>query len=99
MLLGELVEVFIAAIGDEDGEVGAVGQLEGQDRLGMAGMQPLQLWQGPSLSSWRAGDIWASAGTACPGCGLAADQKVLCGGRDDGQPKPRMCKAIVGSRL
>ena len=43
MLLGELVEELIAAVGDEGGEVGAVCQLEGQDRRGMAGMQPLQL--------------------------------------------------------
>ena len=28
----------------------------------MAGIQPLQLWHGPSLPSWRAGDIWDSAG-------------------------------------
>ena len=30
--LGELIEVLIAAIGDECGEVGAVRQFEGQDR-------------------------------------------------------------------
>jgi hypothetical protein len=35
-------------------------------------MQPLQLWHCPSLSSWRAGDIWVSAGTACPGGGTLA---------------------------
>ena len=41
VLLGELVEVLIAAVGDRGGEVGAVGHLEFQDRRGMAGMQPL----------------------------------------------------------
>jgi hypothetical protein len=51
VLLGELVEELIAAVGDEGGEVGAVGQFEGQDRRGMAGMQPLQLWHGLSLSN------------------------------------------------
>jgi hypothetical protein len=45
----------------EGGEAGAVHHLEGQDRRGMAGMQPLQLRRGPSLSSWRAGAI-------CPTC-------------------------------
>jgi hypothetical protein len=64
VLLGEMVEELIAAVGDEGGEVGAVCQLEGQDRLGMAGMQPLQLWHSPSLLSWGAGDIWVSAGIA-----------------------------------
>jgi hypothetical protein len=41
VLLGELVEVLIAAVGDEGGEVRAVRQLECQDRRGMGGMQPL----------------------------------------------------------
>lgn len=54
MLPGELVEELIAAVGDEGGEVRAVCQLKGQDRRGMAGMQALQLWHGPSLPSWRA---------------------------------------------
>jgi hypothetical protein len=57
VLLGELVEELIAAVGDEGGKVGAVCQLEGQDRRGMTGMQPLQLWHGPSLSSCLAGGI------------------------------------------
>jgi len=39
--LGELVEEFVAAVGDEGGEVGAVGQLEGQDCGSMIGMQAL----------------------------------------------------------
>jgi drug/metabolite transporter (DMT)-like permease len=43
---GELVEEVIAAVGDEGGEVAAVGPLEGQDRLGVAGVQPLQLGHG-----------------------------------------------------
>src|SRR5271165_454753 len=64
VLLGELVKELIAAVGAEGGEVGAVCQLEGQDRPGMAGTQPLQLWHSPSLLSWGAGDIWVSAGTA-----------------------------------
>ena len=41
VLLGELVEVLVAAVGDGGGEVGAVGLLEGQDRRGVAGAQPL----------------------------------------------------------
>jgi hypothetical protein len=80
--LGELVEELIAAVGDEGGEVGAVCQLEGQDRLGMAGMQPLQLWHSPSLLSWGAGDIWVSAGTAVSvtdrGDHVAADAVAAC---------------------
>ena len=42
-------EEVVAAVGDRGGEVGAVRQLEGQDRRGMAGMQPLQLghWARP----------------------------------------------------
>ena len=57
MPLGELVEELIAAVGDEGSEVGAVRQLEGQDRRGMVGMQPLQLGHGPTLPRWRADAI------------------------------------------
>jgi hypothetical protein len=39
--LGELVEELIAAVGDKGSEVRAVRQFEGQDRRGMARMQPL----------------------------------------------------------
>jgi hypothetical protein len=41
--VGELVEELVAAVGDRGSEVGAVRQLEGQDRRGMASIQPLQL--------------------------------------------------------
>ena len=41
VLLGELVEVLIAAVGDEGGEIRAVRQLECQDGRGMGDMQPL----------------------------------------------------------
>src|ERR1700684_2534451 len=41
---GELIEVLIAAIVDEGGEVVAVGYLKGQERRGMVGPQALQLW-------------------------------------------------------
>ncbi len=44
--LGELVEEVVAAVGDEGGEVAAVGPLEGQDRRGVIGVQPLQLGHG-----------------------------------------------------
>jgi len=37
----ELVEELVAAVGDRSSEVGAVHQLEGQDRRGMASMQLL----------------------------------------------------------
>ena len=49
MLLGELVVELVAAVGDRGGEVGAVGQLEGEDRRGMTSMQPLQLGHCPTL--------------------------------------------------
>ena len=39
--LGELVVELIAAVGDKGSEVRAVREFEGQDRLGMASMQPL----------------------------------------------------------
>jgi hypothetical protein len=39
--VGELVEELVASVGDKGSEVGAVRQLEGQDRRGMASMQPL----------------------------------------------------------
>jgi hypothetical protein len=45
---GELVEVLIAAVGDGGGEVGAVRQLEGQDRLGMVRAKKLQLGHPPN---------------------------------------------------
>jgi hypothetical protein len=38
---GELVEELIAAVGDRSSEIGAVHQLESQDRRGMASMQLL----------------------------------------------------------
>src|SRR6516225_886400 len=41
--LGEVVVELIAAVGDKGGEVGAVRQLEGQDRWGVIGAQALQL--------------------------------------------------------
>ena len=37
VLLGEVVEELIAAVRDKGGEVGAVRQLEGQDRRGVVG--------------------------------------------------------------
>lgn len=47
--VGELVEEVVAAVGDRGSEVGAVRQLEGQDRRGVADMQPLQLGHCPTL--------------------------------------------------
>src|SRR6516162_11317430 len=49
VLLGEMVEERIAAVGDKGGEVGAVRQFEGQDRRGMVGAQALQLGHRPTL--------------------------------------------------
>jgi hypothetical protein len=49
VLLGELVEELIAAVGNESGEVGAVRQFEGQHRRGMVGAQALQLGHRPTL--------------------------------------------------
>jgi hypothetical protein len=49
--LGELIVELITAVGDRGGEVGAVGQLEGEDRRGVAGSQALQLWHGTTLPS------------------------------------------------
>jgi hypothetical protein len=46
---GELVEEVVATVGDRGSEVGAVRQLEGQNRRGMIGMQPLQLGHRPTL--------------------------------------------------
>ncbi|MGI9005291.1 MAG: hypothetical protein ACR2FU_03680 [Streptosporangiaceae bacterium] len=54
MPLGELVEEVVAAVGDRGSEVGAVRQLEGQDRRGMVSMQPLQLGHRPTLPRWPA---------------------------------------------
>src|SRR5436305_13660598 len=56
--VGELVEEVVAAVGDRGGEVGAVCQLEGQDRRGMTGMQPLQLGHCPTLLRWYAKVTW-----------------------------------------
>jgi hypothetical protein len=47
--LGEPVEELVTAVGDRGGEVDAVGQLEGEDRRGMAGSQALQLWHSTTL--------------------------------------------------
>jgi hypothetical protein len=53
VLVGELGEVLIAAVGDGGGEVGAVRQLEGQDRVGVVSTQRLQLGHCPTLPSRR----------------------------------------------
>jgi hypothetical protein len=47
--LGEPIVELITAVGDRGGEVDAVGQLEGEDRRGMAGSQALQLWHSTTL--------------------------------------------------
>jgi hypothetical protein len=47
--LGELVVVLITAVGDRGGEVGAVSQLESEDRRAMVGSQALQLRHRPTL--------------------------------------------------
>jgi hypothetical protein len=47
--VGELVEELVVAIGDRGSEVGAVRQLEGQDRRGMVSPQLLQLGHRPTL--------------------------------------------------
>ena len=47
--LGEPIVELIPAVGDRGGEVDAVGQLEGEDRRGMAGSQALQLWHSTTL--------------------------------------------------
>jgi hypothetical protein len=52
--LGEVVVELIAAVGDKGGKVGAVRQLEGQDRRGVVGAQALQLWHRPTLPRWLA---------------------------------------------
>jgi len=52
MPVGELVEILVTAIGDRGGEPGAVRQLEGQDRRGMASAQLLQLGHRPNLPIW-----------------------------------------------
>ncbi|HEX7164107.1 MAG TPA: hypothetical protein VF223_23065 [Trebonia sp.] len=58
VLLGELVEELIAAVGDEGGEVAAVGPLESQDRRGVVGVQSLQLGHAADSTQpprpWRA---------------------------------------------
>ncbi|MGW7486293.1 VOC family protein [Streptomyces sp. NPDC054786] len=48
-----MVEEVVAAVGDRGSEVGAVRQLEGQDRRGMTTMQLLQFGHRPTLPSWR----------------------------------------------
>ena len=55
--LGELVEEVVAAVGDEGGEVAAVGPLEGQDRRGVAGVQPLQLGHGADSTQRSGRDV------------------------------------------
>jgi hypothetical protein len=52
--VGEPVEVLIAAVVDEGGEVGTVRQLESQDRVGVVSTQLLQLGHRPTLPSGRA---------------------------------------------
>src|SRR5580765_3691069 len=47
---GELGEEVVTAVGYRGSEVGAVRQLEGQDRRGMTGMQPLQLGHWPDIT-------------------------------------------------
>jgi hypothetical protein len=47
--VGELVEELVAAVGDRGREVGAVRQLERQDRRRVTGIQPLQLGHRPTL--------------------------------------------------
>jgi hypothetical protein len=59
--VGELVEELVAAVWDRGSEVGAVRQLEGQDRRGMASAQLLQLVfhmdaDGPPLG--KLADAW-----------------------------------------
>jgi hypothetical protein len=49
--LGEPVKELIPAVVDEGDEVGAVRQLEGQDRVGVVSAQLLQLGHRPTLSS------------------------------------------------
>jgi hypothetical protein len=69
-----LVSTFwdaIAAVGDEGGEIGAVRQLEGQDRRRVIGMQPLQLGHGPTLSRWHADAINLSLDSPELSCGHA----------------------------
>jgi hypothetical protein len=59
--LGEVVVELVTAVGVRGREVGAVRQLEGQDRRGMASMQPLQLGHGLNLPSLCAEATWVSA--------------------------------------
>ena len=56
--VGELVEELVAAVGDRSSEVGAVHQLEGQDRRGMSGMQLLQLGHCRTLARSRTQSTW-----------------------------------------
>jgi len=64
--LGELVEELVAAVGDEAGEVAAVGPLEGQDRRGVAGVQPLQLGHGADSTQRSGRDVAPARLAASP---------------------------------
>ena len=60
--VGEVLEEGVTAVGDRGGEVGAVRQFEGQDRRGMAGIQPLQLGHQMTLPRRRVQATRVSAG-------------------------------------
>jgi hypothetical protein len=47
--LGEPVKVLIPPVRGIGGEVSAICQLEGEDRLGIVGSQALQLWHSTTL--------------------------------------------------
>src|SRR4029077_17782610 len=64
--VGELVEELVATVRDRSSEVGAVHQLEGQDRRGMAGTQLLQLGHRPTLPRWCAEATYDSAAGSQP---------------------------------
>jgi integrase len=65
--VGELVEEVVAAVGDRGSEVGAVRQLEGQDRRGVTGMQPLQLGHCPTFTQVvRRGHLVSASGGYVP---------------------------------
>jgi hypothetical protein len=66
VLRGELIEKLVAAIGDGGGEVGAVCPLKHEDRGLMAGIQPLQIKHGHTLSRWCARSVLVPSDACFP---------------------------------
>src|SRR5258708_1210906 len=89
MSVGELVEELVAAVGDHGGEVGAIRQLEGQDRRGITGMQALQLGHHRALPRRRAEVTWLWRRQHDAARAAVLECRVVCWGQ-------RRCRVALG---